>query len=55
MALIKIAMVDTQPVTLPHLAGIKKLTANAINGSNTVANALQIVNESWYGRYVSKY
>ena len=51
----KIAPVDIHPVTLPHFAGIKKLTAKASSGNITAANAQLMVNESWYGRYVSKY
>ena len=50
----KIAPVDTHPVTLPHFAGIKKLTTKANSGNITAANAQQMVNEFWYGRYVSK-
>jgi len=51
----EIAPVDIHPVTLPHFAGIKKLTTKASSGNITAANAQLMVNEFWYGRYVSKY
>ena len=53
--LTKIAPVDIHPVVLPNLAGIKKLTTKASSGNITAANAQLMVNEFWYGRYVSKY
>ena len=43
--LIKIATVDTHPVTLPFVAGTKKLTTNASKGISTAASAQQMVNE----------
>ena len=51
----KIAPVDIHPVVLPNLAGIKKLTTKASSGNITAANAQLMVNESRYGRRVSKY
>jgi hypothetical protein len=54
MQLTKMADVDTHAAILLPLPGRLQLIANANKGSNTVAKAKYIVNESWYGEYVCK-